>query len=330
MKWIPYVQDALDLIEFANGAVDSKWGKVRAGMGHPEPFDLKLIGIGNEQWGADYFDRLAIFIDAIKSKYPNITIVSSAGPFPDGEHFDYANEKLKELHAEIVDEHYYKPAQWFLDNANRYDSYDRKGFKIFAGEYAAQSVATGSPDNKNNWQCALAEAAFLTGLERNADLVHLTSYAPLFAHVDGWQWTPDLIWFDNLSSYGTPNYYVQKLFANNKGTRLLSTLSHGYPLAGQNDLYASSVLDEGSKEIIVKIVNAGSTERPVSIRLEGSKRVGKSGTKIQLMSDDLNGVNSIDQPFRIAPSEEKFDTRGKNISVIVAPYSLSVFKIPTQ
>jgi alpha-L-arabinofuranosidase len=326
----PYVQDALDLIEFANGAVDSEWGKVRASMGHPEPFGLKFIGIGNEQWGADYFDRLKFFINAIKSKYPNIIVVSSAGPFPDGEHFDFANEKLKELHAEIVDEHYYRAPQWFLDNANRYDSYDRNSYKIFAGEYAAQSVATGSPDNKNNWQCALAEAAFLTGLERNADVVHLTSYAPLFAHVDGWQWTPDLIWFDNLTSYGTPNYYVQKMFANNKGTRLLSILSQGQPLTGQNDLFASSVIDEGSKEIIVKIVNAGSTEQPVNIQLEGVKRIGKSGTRIQLISDDLNGVNSIDEPLRIAPSEEQFTVKGKNISMRLAANSFSVFKLPLQ
>jgi alpha-L-arabinofuranosidase len=218
----PYIQDALDLIEFANGPVTSKWGKLRADMGHPDPFNMKMIGVGNEQWGPQYIERYKLFEKAIKSKYPSIGIISSAGPFPDGELFDFAWEELKSLNVEIVDEHYYRNPEWFFQNANRYDKYDRNGPKIFAGEYAAQSVAVASPDNKNNWQCALSEAAFMTGLERNADVVHLTSYAPLFAHAEGWQWTPDLIWFDNLNAYGTANYHVQKLFANNKGTHTLS------------------------------------------------------------------------------------------------------------
>ncbi|HKZ38561.1 MAG TPA: alpha-L-arabinofuranosidase C-terminal domain-containing protein, partial [Chryseolinea sp.] len=203
----PYVQDALDLIEFANGQATTQWGKLRAELGHPDPFDLKFIGVGNEQWGPEYISRYKIFANAIKEKYPNIVIVSSVGPFPEGELFDYAAKELKELNAEIVDEHYYRDPDWFFQNSNRYDNYDRSGPKIFAGEYAAQSVATVSPDNKNNWKCALSEAAFMTGLERNADVVHMASYAPLFAHAEGWQWTPDLIWFDNLRSYGTPNYY---------------------------------------------------------------------------------------------------------------------------
>src|SRR5688572_25769523 len=137
----------------------------------------------------------------------------------------------------------------FSKNANRYDKYDRKGPKIFAGEYAAQSVAVASPDNKNNWDCALAEAAFMTGLERNADVVHLTSYAPLLAHAEGWQWTPDLIWFDNLKAYGTPNYYVQKMFSNNKGTNVIPIRLGADHVTGQNSLYASAVLDKNSKEI---------------------------------------------------------------------------------
>src|SRR5690606_2312106 len=205
----PYIEDALDLIEFANGPPDSPWGKVRVEMGHPEPFNLKFIGIGNEQWGPGYIERYKLFADVIKSKYPDITLISGSGPFPDGEMFDYGWEELRGLKAEIVDEHYYRDPQWFFDNAARYDSYDRSGPKVFAGEYAAQSVAIASPENKNNWECALSEAAFMTGLERNADIVYLSSYAPLLAHVDGWQWTPDLIWFDNLKSFGTPNYYVQ-------------------------------------------------------------------------------------------------------------------------
>jgi alpha-N-arabinofuranosidase len=295
-------------------------------MGHPKPFNMKFIGIGNEQWGEEYFTRLELFMKAIQMKYPEITIVTSAGPFAEGEHFDLANKELKRLNAKLVDEHYYKNPEWFLKNADRYDSYDRNSYKIFAGEYAAQSVSTGSPDNKNNWQCALAEAAFLTGIERNADVVHLSSYAPLFAHTEAWQWTPDLIWFDNLSSYGTPNYYVQKMFSNNKGTTLISVTSQGKIAKGQNDLYVSAVKDDKSKEVIVKIVNSGQTEQTVKVLVDGV-RLGTSGTLIQLASNNLEEVNSIEQPNRLAPTETSIKTKGKNVETKVPPYSFSVIKL---
>jgi alpha-N-arabinofuranosidase len=323
----PYIQDALDLIEFANGMVTTRWGKIRAYMGHPQPFDLKYIGVGNEQWGPDYFDRLKVFTKAIKARYPEIVIVSGTGPFPDGEYFEYAEKELKKINAEIVDEHYYRPPQWFLENANRYDAYDRDSYKIFAGEYAAQSVSTTSPENKNNWQCAIAEAAYLTGLERNAEVVYLTSYAPLFAHVDGWQWTPDLIWFDNLKSYGTPNYYVQKLFSTNKGTKLIPIYSGGQPLIGQNEIYASSVVDENAKEIIMKIVNAGSDAKPVDISIKGAKRISRDAKWILLSSNELEAVNSIDQPMKVSPVESGLTFKGKNVALTLPPYSLSVIKV---
>ncbi len=323
----PYVQDALDLIEFANGSTDSKWGKIRAEMGHPGSFDLKYVGVGNEQWGPDYFDRLKLFTESIKAKYPDIVIVSGTGPFPDGEHFDFAEKELKKMNAEIVDEHYYRPPEWFLENADRYDSYDRDSYKIFAGEYAAQSVAIASPKNKNNWQCAMSEAAYLTGLERNADVVWLTSYAPLFAHVDGWQWTPDLIWFNNLESYGTPNYYVQKLFSTNPGTNLLSVTSDDQPLIGQNDIYASSVIDEEKNEVIIKIVNAGSVEKPVNIALNGAKRIDKNAQWILLNGEDLASENSIENPMNVSPEQKELALKGKNISLDLPSYSLSVIKV---
>ncbi len=323
----PYVQDALDLIEFANGNVTTQWGKIRTEMGHPEPFDLKYVGIGNEQWGPDYFDRLKVFTETIKAKYPDIIIVSGTGPFPDGEHFAYAEKELRKMNAEIVDEHYYRPPQWFLDNTDRYDAYDRKGYKIFAGEYAAQSVATASPENRNNWHTAMAEAAFLTGLERNAEVVHLTSYAPLLAHVDGWQWTPDLIWFDNLRSYGTPNYYVQKLFSTNKGTKLVPVTTDGIALTGQGELYASSVIDDKTKEIAVKMLNSGSSDKYVKIALKGVGKINSKGTWIVMNSSDLKVVNSIDNPRAIAPSEKEIAIQGKNIELTLPPYSLSVVKV---
>jgi len=323
----PYIQDALDLIEFANGPVTSTWGKLRADMGHAAPFNLKFIGVGNEQWGPHYIDRYKVFTKAIKDKYPSIVIVSSVGPFPDGELFDYAAKELKELNADIVDEHYYRNPEWFLENSNRYDNYDRKGPKIFAGEYAAQSVATVSPDNKNNWKCAMSEAAFMTGLERNADMIYMASYAPLFAHAEGWQWTPDLIWFDNLRSYGTPNYYVQKLFANNKGTHALSILSGTEKLNGKNGLYASAVWDKNTKEIIVKVVNASDKAQTTDIQLSTGKKVSSNGGLLILKSENLDGVNSLDNPKQISPQEQPFKLKGKNATIALPAHSMSVVKI---
>jgi alpha-L-arabinofuranosidase len=323
----PYIQDALDLIEFANGPVTSKWGKLRADMGHPAPFNLKMIGVGNEQWGPQYIERYKLFAQAIKTKYPKILIVSGTGPFAEGELFDYASKELKALNAEIVDEHYYKKPDWFLQNAARYDRYDRKGPKIFAGEYAAQSVSGASPDNKNNWECALAEAAFMTGLERNADIVHLCSYAPLFAHAEGWQWTPDLIWFDNLNAYGTPNYYVQKLFSNNKGTNVIPILLGNENVTGQNSLYASAVWDKNNKEIILKIVNASDKMQQTDIALDGAGKLASLGTLTVLTSDKKEDVNSFSGPKDIHPLEESISIKGKKLNLALAPYSLSVVKV---
>ncbi|MBS1566940.1 MAG: alpha-L-arabinofuranosidase, partial [Bacteroidetes bacterium] len=177
----PYVQDALDLIEFANGDVNSKWGKIRAQMGHPEPFHLKMMGVGNENWGPQYVERLKVFTKAIKEKYPDFKLINSSGTDPNGARFDYLNTELRKMNADIIDEHYYRRPEWFFANVRRYDSYPRNGSKIFGGEYAAQSNQTVSADNKNCWLTALSEAAFMTGLERNADVVSMASYAPLFA-----------------------------------------------------------------------------------------------------------------------------------------------------
>jgi alpha-N-arabinofuranosidase len=193
----PFIQDALDLVEFANGDLTTKWGKLRGDMGHPLPFHLKLLGIGNEQWEIQYIDRFKRFEKIMKQRYPQIKLVAAAGPSPDGARFDFAWKELRQLNADLVDEHYYQSPEWFYKNASRYDQYDRKGPKVFAGEYAAHGKEELKAESKNTWLSALAEAAFMTGLERNADVVQMASYAPLFAHVDAWQWRPDLIWFDN-------------------------------------------------------------------------------------------------------------------------------------
>jgi alpha-L-arabinofuranosidase len=217
----PYIQDALDLIEFANGDATTPWGAKRAAMGHPERFNMRLLGVGNEQWGPQYFERYERFAKVLKEKHPEIELISGSGPFPADRNFQYAWPRLREMNADIVDEHCYAMPDWFLHAATRYDSYDRNGPKVFMGEYAAQSIDIVSPDNRNNLRCALAEAAFLTGIERNCDVVVMSSYAPLFGHEEAWQWRPNLIWFDNLTSYATPNYYVQQLFSLHRGDTVL-------------------------------------------------------------------------------------------------------------
>ncbi|MEC7785078.1 MAG: alpha-L-arabinofuranosidase C-terminal domain-containing protein [Bacteroidota bacterium] len=325
----PYVQDALDLIEFANGSTDTPWGKVRADMGHPEPFNMKYIGVGNEQWGPEYIERYKVFNEAIAEKYPEIIIVSGSGPFPDGDYFEYGMKELKKIGAEIIDEHYYRSPEWFRENATRYDSYDRNGPKIFAGEYAAQSIAIASPDNKNNWETALSEAAFMTGLERNAEVVQLTSYAPLMAHAEGWQWTPDMIWFNNLESYGTPNYYVQKLYSTNKGTDLISVTQNGKNLVGQDELYASATLDAEAKEVVVKVVNTSSDAQEIQLNFKG-KSIKNKGKVIVLKEENLTQENSFDAQEAISPSTEEIKVKGDSVSYEVAPYSLNIIRIPVK
>jgi alpha-N-arabinofuranosidase len=268
-----------------------------------------------------------VFVKAIKEKYPDIRIVTGTGPSPSGKDFDYASKELKKLNAQIVDEHYYANPDWFLQNATRYDNYERNSFKIFAGEYAAQSKFTCSPDNQNNWKCALSEAAFMTGLERNADIVNMCSYAPLFAHVDAWQWTPDLIWFDNLRSFGTTNYYVQKLFSNNKGTEVLPILMENKPLTGQNGLYASAAFDKNSNEIILKLVNSTEKTQTTKVVIESTKKLGPIGKIFVMKSEDLSKVNSLEQPKLISPSEGEFALKEKTLSQVLAPYSFSVLRI---
>ncbi|HPS13737.1 MAG TPA: alpha-L-arabinofuranosidase C-terminal domain-containing protein, partial [Prolixibacteraceae bacterium] len=243
-KLDPYTQDALDLIEFANGDVSTQWGKLRKEMGHPEPFHLKFLGVGNEQWGSQYVERFLVMSKIIQEKYPEIKLISGSGPSPSGDKFDYLWGKMGEMNADLVDEHYYMSPGWFLANARRYDTYDRKGPAVFAGEYAAHDKEGNYPSSRNNWRAALSEAAFMTGLERNADIVHLSSYAPLFANINAWQWNPDLIWFNNLEVMATPNYYVQKMFSTHKGTRVVPVTLNKEAVAGQDSLYASASFDE--------------------------------------------------------------------------------------
>lgn len=327
----PYIQDALDLVEFANGPADSKWGKIRAEMGHTEPFDMKFLGVGNEQWGPQYIERYELFAKALKTRYPDIRLVSSAGPSPDDERFHFLWPKLRELKADIVDEHCYANPEWFFDNAGRYDTYDRNGPKVFMGEYAAQSVKTVSPDNRNNWRCALSEAAFMTGLERNADVVVMSSYAPLLAHEDLWQWRPNLIWFDNLSSYGTPNYYVQQLFSRNRGDFVLPTRIEGQsaPSSKQPGLYATATHDLPAGQIILKVVNGAEQAVSSEIRLQGIKSVEPKGTQI-LLTAKANDENSIASPNKVVPATSTFSGVKTSFQRSFPPLSLTVIRLSVR
>ncbi|GGM00469.1 alpha-N-arabinofuranosidase [Streptomyces fumigatiscleroticus] len=216
-----HIQDTLDLIEFANGPTTSTWGRKRAEMGHPKPFHLTHIEVGNEEnLPKEFFARFEQFRAAIEAKYPDITVVSNSGPDDSGTTFDTAWQLNRDADVAMVDEHYYNSPQWFLANNDRYDSYDRSGPKVFLGEYASQG---------NAWSNALSEAAYMTGLERNADVVKLASYAPLFSNEDYVQWKPDLIWFNNHASWGSANYEVQKLFMNNTGDRVVPSTATGTP-----------------------------------------------------------------------------------------------------
>ncbi|MEU9168318.1 alpha-L-arabinofuranosidase C-terminal domain-containing protein [Streptomyces sp. NPDC048420] len=216
-----HVQDTLDLIEFANGPVTSTWGKKRAQMGHPKPFRLTHIEVGNEEnLPNEFFARFKEFRAAVQAKYPDIQVISNSGPDDSGTTFDTAWQLNKDAKVDMVDEHYYNSTQWFLQNNDRYDSYDRNGPKVFLGEYASLG---------NTFKNGLAEAAFMTGLERNADVVKLASYAPLFANEDYVQWRPDLVWFNNHASWNSANYEVQKLFMNNVGDRVVPSTATGTP-----------------------------------------------------------------------------------------------------
>ncbi|MFD7135105.1 alpha-L-arabinofuranosidase C-terminal domain-containing protein [Streptomyces sp. NPDC059894] len=216
-----HIQDTLDLIEFANGPVTSTWGKKRARMGHPKPFGLTHLEVGNEEnLPTAFFERFQQFRAAIEAEYPDITVVSNSGPDDSGTTFDTAWQLNRDADVDMVDEHYYNSPQWFLQNNDRYDTYDRSGPKVFLGEYASLG---------NAFKNGLAEAAFMTGLERNADVVKLASYAPLLANEDYVQWNPDLIWFNNHASWNSANYEVQKLFMNNVGDRVVPSTATTTP-----------------------------------------------------------------------------------------------------
>lgn len=312
----PYIQDCLDLIEFANGDVNTTWGKKRAEMGHPAPFNLKFLAVGNEQWDNLYYERLRPFVKAIKVKYPNIKLIGTSGPDSEGEMFDKGWKAMKELKADLVDEHFYRDEHWFLSHGLRYEGYDRKGPKVFAGEYACH----GKGKKWNHFETSLYEAAFMTDLERNADVVDMATYAPLFAHVDGWQWRPDMIWYDNTRMFKTVSYYVQQMYACNKGTNVLPLTMNGKAVAGQegqDGLFASAVVDKQKGEVIVKVANTSDKTQEVTLNLNGLKG-SRSASLTTLQCDNMDAENTLDNPNKIRPVETTATCESKKNATVLS------------
>ena len=316
-----FIDDCLDLIEFANGTTDTKWGKLRAEMGHPAPFNMKLLAIGNEQWAEPYFKRVKIVADAVRKAHPEIKIIGTSGPDAEGHNFEIGWEAMKRQKADLVDEHFYRPISWFKNEWQRYDKYDRKGPKVFAGEYACHDRGK----KYNHAGASIYEAAFITGIERNADIVHMATYAPLFSHVDGWQWRPDMIWYDNLRVAKSASYWVQALFAQNKGTNVLPIQQTNFPKKGEDGVLTSAVWDKDKGEVIVKVANTLEQAKTVKIQLAGLKSIA-SASAITLDLSNYDQENTVEQPNLIEPKESEVKTQGNTIETTIPAKTFVVFK----
>lgn len=324
-----YVQDAIDLIEFANGPVTSKWGALRASMGHKEPFNMEMIGVGNEQWedeNSEFFERYRRFEKRIHEAYPEIKCIGTAGPDVSSEHYTDSWKFIREETAKnsnfvyAVDEHYYVNPEWMLDNNGFYDNYSRD-IKVFAGEYACHlphACGRYNREDANTFFAALCEASLLTGLERNQDVVVMASYAPLLARIGYSQWSPNMIWFDGESSYPTPSYYVQKLFSCNEGKFV-----KGFKHSNTDGLYTSAVeCEDGS--VVIKAVNVNENDAMVditSLDLSGYKTDKVSVTVLTAGKDDCN---SIEVPAKVSPVEK---TVSLNEATKIPALSLNIIKV---
>lgn len=306
------IQEMLDLVEFANGSTDTPWGRVRAAMGHPEPFGLRYLSLGNEEQDTPEFrERYPYFVKALREKYPEIRIIGTSGFGAGIPLFDLMIEQK----VWSTDEHYYMGPEWFVGQQHRFDTYDRSQPKIFVGEYAS---------NGNALRNAVAEAAFMTGLERNADVVEMASYAPLFSKYGHSQWErADMIWFDNEQVVLTPNYYVQQLFSLNKGDVYLDNA-----LSGSEGLSASVTLDRKAGEVIVKLVNTGSQAEVLQLKLEGVGKVGAKGSRT-LLSGAPEAVNSRENPSAVRPVSSTLKT-GRKMKLEAPACSVQIVRIPVK
>jgi alpha-L-arabinofuranosidase len=313
-----YIQEVLDLIEWANGPVTSTWGAKRAAAGHPAPFNLQYVGIGNEdKITPEFEERFKIIYTAVKARHPEVTVIGTAGPFPDGEDFEKGWKLANSLNVPVVDEHYYKEPAWFMSNLNRYDRYDRKHGEVYLGEYASWG---------NKLKNAIAEAAYMTGLERNGDIVRMASYAPLLAKRNHTQWKTDMIFFDNNNVCLTPNYHVQKIFSVNQGDlyfdKIVSLDSNDTTAA------ASCVQDSKTGDIILKLVNAGTKPRVMKVDLKGFRPI-ISKAQLTLLAGDPEAENTLEKPDVIVPATSDFRA-SRSFSYMAPAMSLTVIRIKTK
>ncbi len=315
-----YIQDALDLAEFCRGGADTTWGAVRIAMGHEEPFELQYIGIGNEQWQDEYYSHYERFKEAFEAAaqenpeiYGGLELIVANGPLSTDR---YAWNTIAEKgsdYAGLVDEHYYELPEWFLSNTERYDSYDRDSVPVFLGEYAAKS---------NTMEAALAEAAFMTGLERNGDIVKLACYAPLFGNDGANQWEPDMIFFSNDSVYGTVNYYVQQMFSTHQGSQVLDS-----QLTGDTDgLYQVSTVDEEGN-VTLKLVNTTGESRTLDVTVENADTLASTAEVTLLAAEDPGDRNSAESPENITPQSSTLEVSGA-FSYELPKYSVAILVIP--
>lgn len=316
-----FIQDVLDLCEYALGDETTYWGQKRGENGHPEPFDLQYLAIGNENWGEDYYYRYGQFKQAVNEKYPQLTCIVAAGPVAEGPLFEECWRLIKTRYPrDVVDEHYYMDSQWFLDNVNRYDAYDREGNPVFLGEYAAhEPVNFGA--RPNNLYSALCEGAYMTGLERNSDIVKLASYAPLFARDGFAQWTPDMIWFNERDVFFTPNYYVQQMFASTLGRYILEDA------IGAEGMYTVCSMGEG--EAYLKAVNVSEEEKEIKLVLSHTGYTGTAEAFL-LTGPHKGAVNSFDTPLLVAPAKMEIAMQNGEGTLHLPPYSVVTITIPAE
>jgi alpha-N-arabinofuranosidase len=338
----PYVQDALDEIEYVTGDASTKWGARRIQDGHPAPFPLNYVEIGNEDFfdkSGSYDGRFAQFYDAIKAKYPQLQIISTVG----NDHPE--SQRVHSRTPDLVDEHFYKSQEAMEAQSHIYDDRPRTGPKVFVGEWATR-VGRPTP----NMAGALGDAAWMCCMERNADLVQLESYAPLFVNVSdlarggSMQWPSDLIGYDALTSYGSPSYYAQVIFSNNHGDEVLATDSQDVPTypwrapgRGQSasprqvpSLFFDATRDSASGIIFLKIVNRNSTAQSVHVKISGVNNVDSSAEAVVLSADSPDATNSIQEPKKIAPAVSTVDGVGADFTRDFPAYSITVLKLKTH
>ncbi len=319
MEQMPaYVQDVLDLIEYANGdARKTEWGKKRAEAGHPEPFNLKYIGIGNEDLITEVFEeRFTMIYSAVREKHPEVTVIGTVGPFYEGTDYNEGWKLASKLEIPMVDEHYYVSPGWFIHNQDYYDRYDRSKSKVYLGEYAAHL-----PGRPNNIETALSEALYLTAVERNADVVTMTSYAPLLAKEGHIQWSPDLIYFNNQEVKPTVGYYTQQMFGQNAGNHYIpSTVKlNNERDAVRKRIGVSVVKDDASGDYIVKLVNLLPVEVNAKVSMENISWVNPVATKTV-----LKGAPADKQA---KPLTEPFEITREKVLYTMPPYSFTVIRV---